>query len=201
MVPIKVLSEHFLHFLVIFIHIHLQYNLSSTATQKNTKIGFQYRLSLNAGHKYCRLLQGEHSAILLIFIKLPFCIKTFVLYVFEWPLKTGFTVLYNEFSDTSICLFQGLRLIGFYGQGFAEYAGFSLDLPEADLSISFSTTQRNALLLLAKDINGDVSKSFSCSILASGDFRHLHVFNLYKQYEPRTGPTECPDLDANCLTL
>ena len=41
---------------------------------------------------YCRMLQGEHSAILLTFIKLPFVMKTFVLTVFEWQLKTGFTV-------------------------------------------------------------------------------------------------------------
>ena len=34
----------------------------------------------------------EHSAILSTFIKLEFSIKAFVLYVFEWPLKTGFTV-------------------------------------------------------------------------------------------------------------
>ena len=34
----------------------------------------------------------EHSAILLTFIKLPFVFKTFVLSIFEWPLKTGFTV-------------------------------------------------------------------------------------------------------------
>ena len=53
------------------------------------KIGFQDRLSLNAGQKYCRMLQGEHSAILLTFIKLPFAIKTFVLSIFEWQLKTG----------------------------------------------------------------------------------------------------------------
>ena len=62
------------------------------ATLKKTKIGFQYRLSLNAGQKYCRMLQGEHSAILWTFIKLPFVIKTFVLSIFEWPFKTGFTV-------------------------------------------------------------------------------------------------------------
>ena len=46
---------------------------------KQTKIGFQDQLSLNAGQQYCRMLQGEHSAILLIFIKLPFVIKIFVL--------------------------------------------------------------------------------------------------------------------------
>ena len=34
----------------------------------------------------------EHSAILSAFIKLPFVFKTFVLSLFEWPLKTGFTV-------------------------------------------------------------------------------------------------------------
>ena len=61
--------------------------------KKKTKIGFQDRLSLNAGQKYCRMLHGEHSAILLTFIKLPFAIKTYVLSFFEWPLKTGFTVL------------------------------------------------------------------------------------------------------------
>ena len=38
------------------------------------------------------MLQGEHSAILLTCIKLPFVIKIFVLSIFEWPLKTGFTV-------------------------------------------------------------------------------------------------------------
>ena len=35
----------------------------------------------------------EHSAILLTFIKLPFIIKTFVLSIFEWLLKTGFIVV------------------------------------------------------------------------------------------------------------
>ena len=34
------------------------------------KIDFQDELSLNAGQKYCRMLQGEHSAILSAFIKL-----------------------------------------------------------------------------------------------------------------------------------
>ena len=56
------------------------------------KIGFQDRLSLNAGQKYCRMLQGEHSEILSTFIKLPFVIKIIVFDSFEWPLKTGFTV-------------------------------------------------------------------------------------------------------------
>ena len=49
------------------------------------KIGFHGQLSLNAGQKYCRMLQREHSAILSTFIKLPFVIKIFVLSIFEWP--------------------------------------------------------------------------------------------------------------------
>ena len=63
-------------------------------TLKKTKNGFQDQLSLNAGQKYCRMLQGEHSAILSTFIKLPFVIKTFVLSIFEWPLQTGFMVFF-----------------------------------------------------------------------------------------------------------
>ena len=60
---------------------------------KRPKIGFQDQLLLNAGQMYCRMLQGEHSAIRSTFIKLPFVIKIFVMSIFEWPLKTGFTVL------------------------------------------------------------------------------------------------------------
>ena len=59
---------------------------------KRLKIGFQVKLSLNAGQKYCRMLQGEHSAILSTFIKLPVVTKTFILSIFEWLFYTGFTV-------------------------------------------------------------------------------------------------------------
>ena len=53
----------------------------------------KYVTYLYACQKYCRMLQREHSAIILLtFIKLPVVIKIFVLSVFEWPLKTGFTV-------------------------------------------------------------------------------------------------------------
>ena len=37
----------------------------------------------------------EHSAILSTFIKLRFAINIFVLSIFEWPLKTGFTVVFK----------------------------------------------------------------------------------------------------------
>ena len=59
---------------------------------KMTELGFQDQISLNAGQKYCRMLQREHSAILLTFIKLPFVIKIFILSIFEWVFYTGLTV-------------------------------------------------------------------------------------------------------------
>ena len=52
-------------------------------SKRRPKIGFQDRLALNAGQKYCRMLQGKHSAILSTFIKLQFVIKVFVLSIFE----------------------------------------------------------------------------------------------------------------------
>ena len=60
--------------------------------QKEDQNSFQDRLFLNAGQKHCRMLQGEHSAILSTFIMLPFVIRIFVLFIFEWSLETGFTV-------------------------------------------------------------------------------------------------------------
>ena len=62
---------------------------------KRLRNGFQDRLSLNAGQKYCRMLQREHSAMLSTFIKLPFDIniKTFVLSIFECPFYTVFFFL------------------------------------------------------------------------------------------------------------
>ena len=61
-----------------------QYTLKAVLSghSKRSNIGFQDRLSLNAGQKYCRLLQNallEHSAILSTCIKLPCVFKTFVL--------------------------------------------------------------------------------------------------------------------------
>ena len=67
------------------------------------------------GQKYCRMLQGEHSAILLTFIKLPFVIKIFVLSIFEWPFYTGFTVLlfFSQFSCMVSSVAWFYQLCGF----------------------------------------------------------------------------------------
>ena len=52
---------------------------------KRPNIGFQDQISLNAGQHFWRMLQGDYSAILSNFIKLPIVIKIFILSIFEWP--------------------------------------------------------------------------------------------------------------------
>ena len=47
---------------------------SKTCVSKRTKNCFQHQLSLYAGQKFCRMLQGEHFAIRSTYIKLPFVI-------------------------------------------------------------------------------------------------------------------------------
>ena len=56
---------------------------SEAATQREEQNWFSRPNLAYAGQKYCRMLQGEHSAILSNFIKLPFVIKVFVLSIFE----------------------------------------------------------------------------------------------------------------------
>ena len=78
--------------------------MSKTTTLKRPKIGFQDQLSLNAGQKYCSLMQVKsiaecsNGSILQYFIKVPFVIKLFVLSIFECPLRTGLTVQENKES-------------------------------------------------------------------------------------------------------
>ena len=59
-------------------------------------MGFQDQLSLNVGQKYCRMLQGEHSALLSTCSELAHGFKTFILSTLELPLKTGFTVIFKK---------------------------------------------------------------------------------------------------------
>ena len=75
-------------------HVYYSKTCVKRPLSKRPKIGFQDELSLDAGQKYCRMLQGEHSAILSTFIKLPSVIKIIVLSIFEWRFYTGFTVPY-----------------------------------------------------------------------------------------------------------
>ena len=59
---------------------------------KRPKIGFQDQISLNAGQKYYRMLQVEHSALLRPAIRCELLLRSFCLSFFEWPFYTGFTV-------------------------------------------------------------------------------------------------------------
>ena len=52
-------------------------------------------------HSAILLTCMEHSAILLTCIKLPFVLKIFILSIFEWPLKTGFTVNSVNLNQTT----------------------------------------------------------------------------------------------------
>ena len=61
---------------------------------------FSDQLSLNAGQKYCRMLQVEHSAILLTCIKLQAVIKIFAMSIFRWPFCIGFTVTLSMLAAT-----------------------------------------------------------------------------------------------------
>ena len=93
----------------------IKFKCLSGHSKRRPNIGFQDRLSLNAGHEYCRMLQGEHSAILPTCIKPPFVIEMFFVY-FECPLKTGFTVAKTPIlaasrcSHMRICVYVGTPL-------------------------------------------------------------------------------------------
>ena len=78
--------------------------------KKTKQNGFQDQLWLNAGQKYCRMLQGEHSAILSTFIKLPIVIKIFVLSIFEWPFwRFTQVILYSWYVTLISSIIPGVK--------------------------------------------------------------------------------------------
>ena len=54
---------------------------------------------LNEGRKYCRMPQGQHSAILSTCTKRFLVLKTNCVVLYEYPLRTGFTV----FTFRTLC--------------------------------------------------------------------------------------------------
>ena len=75
-------------------------------SKRRHKLGFQDGLALNAGQRYSRMLQ---ESILQYFrppLSYHLSLKIFVLPIFEWPLKTGFT-LTKILLKTIFQLFQG----------------------------------------------------------------------------------------------
>ena len=70
--------------------------------KKKTKNLFSIPIIAKCRSKVLQNATTEHSAILLTFIKLLFAFKIFVLSIFEWPLKTGFTVPNSGDSDKMV---------------------------------------------------------------------------------------------------
>ena len=66
------------------------------------------------------MLPLEHTAILSTFIELSNVIKSFVLSIFEWPLKTGFTftkaliTMERKFISSFENSYQGLHYYRYY---------------------------------------------------------------------------------------
>ena len=79
-------------------------------SQKDQNLGFKTNYRLMQVKSIAECSKGEHSAILLTFIKLPFVIKILVLSIFEWPLKTGFTVLALIFPEAQTQIENILRV-------------------------------------------------------------------------------------------
>ena len=82
---------------------------------KRPNIGFQDQILFNAGQKYCRMLQGEHSAILLTFIKLPFVIKIFCFIYF------GVAVLHRFYCIVSPYWFPALVPLFKFGEPILDF--------------------------------------------------------------------------------
>ena len=61
-------------------------------SKRRPKISFQDRLSLNAGQKYCRMLQESILQYFRTSLSYHLSLRPFFLSIFAWPLKTGFTV-------------------------------------------------------------------------------------------------------------
>ena len=60
--------------------------------KKLLNIGFQDRLLLNAGQKYCRMLQESILQYFRPSLSYHISLRPLFCLFFEWPLKTGFTV-------------------------------------------------------------------------------------------------------------
>ena len=64
------------------------------------------KLSLNTGQKYCRMLQGEHSAILWPSLSYYLLLRSLFFVFFEWLLKTCSTVLTTYNPTCTFCFVE-----------------------------------------------------------------------------------------------
>ena len=89
-----------------------QYSISANYSEtclkrplkKKTKNWFSRQIIAKCRSKVLQNALREHSAILSTFTKPPLVFNTFVLSILEWPLKTGFTVYWNDCKiNSSLC--------------------------------------------------------------------------------------------------
>ena len=111
---------------------------------KRSKIGFQDQLSLDAGLTYCRMLQGDHYAILSTFIKLPFVIKIFVL-----------SILRGRFTQVLLWYYVISTIHESYvGDSEIWHQGYKTASWSTQLSMTFQLLTKTKLL---------INKELSCS--------------------------------------
>ena len=82
--------------------------------KKKTKHWFQDQLSLNAGQKFCRMLQKSILQYFRHSLSYNMFLRPLFFSIFEWPLKTGFTVHKNLLALPTLDLFEKLVLIFLY---------------------------------------------------------------------------------------
>ena len=98
--PSSLVSNRHHNKTILYLNYDASLKLSTTVKpvlndhSQKTQIGFQDQNRFMQVQKYCRMLQGEHSAILSTCVKLLLvtCIKIFVLSIVEWLFYTSFTV-------------------------------------------------------------------------------------------------------------
>ncbi|XP_060085671.1 laminin subunit alpha-2-like [Ylistrum balloti] len=86
-------------------------------------------------------------------------------------LKTRDLLQGNSVGVKQGCPISGYRKVGFYGNGFAMYDGSPLAKDSGEVSLSFTSTQRDTMLLLAKDTDQELDmepKNFYSLALVDG---------------------------------
>ena len=116
---------------------------------------------------------SKHSAILSTFIKLPFVIKFFVLSIFEWLLKTGFTVL---MKNVQACKKLNMHLqLSSRARGL--FWGLRLDLPPYYVYLSNEGLDETAQPHLSLGcMPNDKHQNFTCTV---SYYRYVIFYNYF----------------------
>ena len=169
--------------------------------------GFQDQLSLNAGQKYCRMLQ---ESILQFFQPSLNC---------HLSLRSLFCLFVSGcFTQVLLYIYQSCRYLSvfYYAQSICDGSNiYSIAIRIAQI-LSFGYFECTVvvyctfLVIQIKDVNkmSDIIKSFASLLF----FLPHYALTLYllvlsaddfcKQFGPRSGPQKVgPDLDPICLTL